>query len=637
MTKQFSKNLDTLFRDYMEKQNQPNGKFFTLECLAMFLDLLKSQNTVKRQAPGYLINRGRPNLILCDSQRDQIQIVLSIYAYSHQSPLPTNDEILFCNSQTNSEKVENFIRIALKSKGEKIYTLVNIQELSYETSIHVEKFLSSNTNLKPSDNYLLVFLGSTDRPEQSILASSLIKNRVTPILLQNKIIEEYLTQKLTTNQTNSLGFNDSSKSSIRALLSRRAGNGKSTYIEQFRKSIANFDAKFDYKIVRIKTTNLNIDNELEKLFEHKKIKQKPTLYHVDIATEVFKNVDLFVFNLAILSYLEHSNGQVWRRSSKDLYFIEMTPPYIKTIPPQSYHASLNYLPKIEFLTPNLYLYELVNTDNNFLLKDNLFSVFYQQKKFQRTALYLRIVNERANELESFRYRENVDRLNEADCLNLILQYSGLRNPNWADVYNFVNFLDNQLEVLENARLINEVTNLRGICARFIIMMAQDFGIPSLNLGDGSDVVNVRSDNRVEIQLDKLEIARHWENMQHPYIIFNADRQTFTFMGIYLDRRDYKFLNPNTKKPIGDTGIVITPQMRIDLLRQKVPIYDNFNDFPRTKKINSLRYVMGLDTRELLNYDPDPTYELTLDNCLKLMAIFMRLRCNNPVIVMGETG
>ena len=36
-------------------------------------------------------------------------------------------------------------------------------------------------------------------------------------------------------------------------------------------------------------------------------------------------------------------------------------------------------------------------------------------------------------------------------------------------------------------------------------------------------------------------------------------------------------------------------------------------------------------------DPDPSYELTMDNLLKILAIYMRLRANIPVIIMGETG
>lgn len=187
------------------------------------------------------------------------------------------------------------------------------------------------------------------------------------------------------------------------------------------------------------------------------------------------------------------------------------------------------------------------------------------------------------------------------------------------------------------KIKGQIKELRDICVRIIVLMAYDFGLPSLNIAKDSEIFTMNNENCLEIRMDRLELVRKWENMSHPYIIFNSDQQTFTFMGIYLDRRSYKFINPNTEEPIEGDFIKISPLLRIELLKQKIPIYDNFNHFPRTKKINILRKVMGLDSKELICYDPDSTYELTVDNCLKLMAIFLRLKCNHPVIIMGETG
>ena len=61
---------------------------------------------------------------------------------------------------------------------------------------------------------------------------------------------------------------------------------------------------------------------------------------------------------------------------------------------------------------------------------------------------------------------------------------------------------------------------------------------------------------------------------------------------------------------------------------------------KKEKIFKLLRVMGVtwmnnDINQVR--DPDPTYELTMDNLLKILAIYMRLRSNIPVIVMGETG
>ena len=138
-------------------------------------------------------------------------------------------------------------------------------------------------------------------------------------------------------------------------------------------------------------------------------------------------------------------------------------------------------------------------------------------------------------------------------------------------------------------------------------------------------------------MNRLEVSRKWENLTHPYIIFNADGVTFTFMGIFLDRKNYKFVNPNTNEIIDLPELALKSPLRIALLQQRVPIFENFNNFPRKKKINDLRTVMGLNQVDQVSLDPDVNYQLTMDNCLKLMAIYMRLRCNNPVVIMGETG
>ncbi len=276
--------------------------------------------------------------------------------------------------------------------------------------------------------------------------------------------------------------------------------------------------------------------------------------------------------------------------------------------------------------------------------DNLFERFYQEIRFQRSAMYLKAYKENILSLQNITFQTHGVKLNQSECLEILLKYTELKNPSWAELSNFVTFLDNQLEVLENSVMLAQIPDLRGICAHFIVLMGYDFGSPSLNIGDDSNLFTLEdNDNNsnvnngeMEIKIDKLELARKWESITHPYVIFNNDRQTFTFMGIYLDRKKYKFINPNTNQ-IMENDIQITAKLRIELLKQRVPIYDNFNDFPRTRKINQLRTVMGLDLGDLSNVDPDPTYELTIDNCLKLMAIFMRLRSNTPVIIMGETG
>jgi hypothetical protein len=669
--KSFKEKIDLIWLTFMTNQNKFNREdlFLSLQHLALFLDQIKLKysthtNSIVRNSPGYL-NKGRPNLIMCPS-RDQIRLVLSIYANSTHQPLPLLDEVLYCNSDTSNEEVENFLRVALKSEGTKIYTLVNINQLDYLTSKKIEEFLNKNIDFSRSNNYLLVFICSSldqsnkdqhlghQQSQSSLLISSLIKFKVEAIMLSEEEIQDYVMTKMS-NNPNFLCQYDRDKSSVRALLSQKPGNGKSSYVKNLVNSIKN--VKFEYKCIRIKTNKLILDDEIKKLFDSKKIQNTPTIYHIDIAFEVFSNVDKFLFNLTILGYLRHSNGLLWKRNDQDIYFIEMMPPYLEVFHNKlpkliSYHYILNYLPRIDFRTPKKYYYDLYNLkkielEQRSRLKlydDSLFMNYFHLKKYQRVCTYLKLFKEDPEKVDDLNVNRNkgmsTQLISELECLKILLEaeYSQLKNPNWSELNNFVNFLDEQLDVLENALIISEIKELKSICARLLVMMAYDFGLPTLNLSENSNVFQVKSDNQIELLMDQLEIIRSWENSSHPYMIPNLpDRESFTFMGIYLNRRNYEFMNPNTNQVFDMLNLKITSTLRIELLKQKVPIYDNFDEFPRTKKIAALRNVLGQNNRDQLNHDPDPSYELTIDNCLKLMAIFMRLKSGSPVVIMGETG
>ena len=117
-----------------------------------------------------------------------------------------------------------------------------------------------------------------------------------------------------------------------------------------------------------------------------------------------------------------------------------------------------------------------------------------------------------------------DTFSEIVTLESILNYSKLVDPNWHELANFVNFLNNQLILCENATLLIQVKSMKSICVQLLTLMANDFGLPSLNINhnNGNDALN--------LDAMKISEARKWENMIHPYILFNHDRQTVTFLG-----------------------------------------------------------------------------------------------------------
>lgn len=161
--------------------------------------------------------------------------------------------------------------------------------------------------------------------------------------------------------------------------------------------------------------------------------------------------------------MKHSNGQVWRRrTDMDLYFIEIMPLYISR--GRSYHSVINFIPRIEFRSPTEYLYDMRNVrpDIEATKNDNLFSInYYSQVEFQRPCHYLKLLHESTEKLEKYSYSKG-QVMSPQESLRVLLENTKLRNPSWAEVHNFVYFLNEQLCVLEMAQAIgksNKYTSL----------------------------------------------------------------------------------------------------------------------------------------------------------------------------------
>ena len=113
---------------------------------------------------------------------------------------------------------------------------------------------------------------------------------------------------------------------------------------------------------------------------------------------------------------------------------------------------------------------------------------------------------------------------------------------------------------------------------------------------------------------------------HPYIFFNNDGITITFVGFIITQ------NGDMTFPWAEPRIM-TPQLYAGLIRQGVNFSDDYRRWNKATMIQKLALVMGIDYL----YDPDDTYVLTVDNLIKILAIQMRFRCGIPVVIMGETG
>lgn len=263
---------------------------------------------------------------------------------------------------------------------------------------------------------------------------------------------------------------------------------------------------------------------------------------------------------------------------------------------------------------------------------------FRSEGFQRPYQYLTRFHNGVS-LDDFTYR-GVEG-SHVECLQMMFVYCGIMDPSWAELRNFAWFLNLQLRDCETSVFCDAsftgdtLQGFKNFVVDFMILMAKDFATPSLSISDQSpgrfemDLAEVN-----EADLAPFRIRKRWESEPHPYIFFNDDHISMTFIGFHLQpnaQNGVDAIDPSTQRVIKRN--IMTRELYEGLNLQRVPFNIDFDKLPRGEKIERLCNVLGIQWP----LDPDETYELTTDNILKMLAIHMRFRCGIPVIIMGETG
>ena len=94
--------------------------------------------------------------------------------------------------------------------------------------------------------------------------------------------------------------------------------------------------------------------------------------------------------------------------------------------------------------------------------------------------------------------------------------------------------------------------------------------------------------------------------------------SITFVGFNVTRTG-DLMDPVKNEAI-ERG-AMTPQLYTGLQHNQVNLSENYQAWEKDTMISKVGMVMGLEW----SYDPDPTYVLTVDNVIKIMAIHMRFR------------
>uniref|UniRef100_A0A8C2ZVG6 RING-type E3 ubiquitin transferase n=1 Tax=Cyclopterus lumpus TaxID=8103 RepID=A0A8C2ZVG6_CYCLU len=591
------------------------------------------------------LSTGNPNLIVCPHD-EVLTSCISVYMNSGGETLPTYDEVLLCNSSTPYEQVELFLRRCLGTGygGQKIYCLLYGDLLTYDVSSKVENFFQ-RMKMQSRKDYRLVIICSSER-EHAYLPSAFSQYRLHMVPQEPLArIQRYLHKHYVVPEDQcsaAAAFKD--RLCVGVVSSKRAGVGKSLYVERLYKKLKRSTKKpAMMKCIRLVEPNVDETVILQSLLNTPKGKGL-TMFHFDITSVVQRGLDEFLFKLLILRYLMDSEGKTWKCSDKQLYVIEiLEPTVLSTRNAQTVNGTfMDVFPNIFCRPPKEVLMletrkqedpTIVSTDDP-LMDDEEF----KSAAFQRPYQYLTRFHNH-NDLDVFRYQDVEG--SHVECLQMLLMFCGMMDPSWAELRNFAWFLNLQLKDCETSVFCDAtftgdtLTGFKTFVVDFMILMAKDFATPSLSISDQSpgilqmDLTGVQDED-----LAPFLIRKRWETEPHPYIFFNDDHVSMTFIGFHLvpnEQNSVDAIEPTSGRVIKKN--VMTMVLYEGLKLQRVPFNINFDFLPRGEKIERICNVLGIQWP----LDPDETYELTTDNILKMMAIHMRFRCGIPVIIMGETG
>ncbi|XP_023555015.1 E3 ubiquitin-protein ligase RNF213 [Octodon degus] len=618
-------------------------------CLAQLAHMAGSP--VERPLPNGL-RMGQPNLVLC-GHSEVLLAALAIYMQAPDKPLPSFDEVLLCTPETTFEEVALLLRRCLTpgAQGHKIYSLLFADQLNYEVASQVEVLFHNLCTQHHREDYQLVVICDAAR-EHCCLPSAFSQHK-TLFTPQESIlgIQAYLKHHYKVpKQIPSAASVFRDRMCVGIVTSERAGVGKSLYVKRLcgkleEKSSGN---KGSLKVIRLTDPRVDENQVLGSLlpFLDARYKKKPMIFHLDVTASVQTGIWVFLFKLLVLQYLMDINGKMWLRNPRHLYIVEILegksamlnrPSHPRAHAPQ--YSFLDIFPKVTCRPPKEVIdMELTPRGSNG--EPRMDKIEFCSETFQRPYQYLRRFHQN-EDLDTFKYQEGSVEGTPEECVQHLLIYCGVVNPSWSELQNFARFLNCQLRDCEasifcNAEFVGDtLRGFKNFVVTFMVCMARDFATPTLHTSDQSPGnYMVPLDGVEEEDLAPFSLRKRWESEPHPYIFFNGDRVTMTFIGFYLQPNSngsIDAINHLNGKVIKRN--VMTTELYRGLLLQRVPFNIDFDSLPRHEKLERLCQAIGIQWA----IDPDETYELTTDNMLKILAIEMRFRCGIPVVIMGETG
>ncbi|KAM6032909.1 E3 ubiquitin-protein ligase rnf213-alpha-like isoform 2-T2 [Chlamydotis macqueenii] len=592
---------------------------------------------------------GKPLLVMC-KEEEMLPNMLFVYRHTEMAPLPSYDEVLVCTPDTDEEEVELLVRRALSpgSQDQKVYCLLGADKLVYKVSKHLESHFFRLVQSSSIPDYRFIIFCNA-KAHNSYVITAFDAYKVTFPCYCKTEIQTYLKMHLkgpSGTAPVAQAFEEPHQQNVKFVFSEQAGMGKSLFVDN---TVRKVRAKLGgtpllHKTIRLMESDIDFQFFVEELFSVKEsaTEIQPSIFHIDVSPVVSKGLYRLLIDLCILRHIQSPDGLVWKCKPSHLYLIEylakgkgISSTKKQEMSIEMEEKFLDLFPTVECVSP-LRVLSLLGDPSSVhpaeLREEQFDRDKLNSEVFQRSYQYLRRYGQKEN-LDHFTFVPGKIEGTEKECLACLMEFCGRSNPSWTELSNFTRFLNFQLRKCENSVFCSPVVGeqfcgFKTFVIKFMIIMSKDFAMPSLNMSDES----VPSEEWKEMDnvLKTYQLRRKWEQQSHPYIVFHASNDSMEFLGFHINQ-NFDAIDAYSHTVL--EAAVMSRGLYRTLAFQNVPFNKKFETLSRTEQLEALCRVFGVKCQE----DPDTSYQLTLDNTMKMLAIHLRFQCGIPVIIMGETG
>jgi hypothetical protein len=234
----------------------------------------------------------------------------------------------------------------------------------------------------------------------------------------------------------------------------------------------------------------------------------------------------------------------------------------------------------------------------------------------------------------------------ADCLSHLIKFckdAEVEAVTWKHISTLVTFLsgvneiDGQLQkVMGNPFIIGSLEETAGFgrCCAKLTLQAAATNVNTCKIR--MDTLLDARDEASQMQVLNMTSERPWEASDRPWLLFNTDGSSMTFLGFTVDQAGM-FKNAD-----GSTGPRIMSKSTRDFLcaqqqalKQEILVED-LDKADRHVLLETLWIALGGAISESV-HDPNPDFKLADDLMKKSLAIAQRWSVGLSVIIQGTTG